>query len=713
MAFDFEALVGHLYMVGGRTLSAQPPGMLIEVAPKRVARGRELDTIFILVSPSGEGVAPAAFYDRMANKVAELYFESTGSVTAGLRTVFTELNQELTEYNTKNTRQYEANVLCAIQRERELFIARAGSSIALYRHEAQTVPFPGEFVNDETLFGPPIGVQPVPEMKMSRYTVEPGSRLVLSDSRLADLNMDRMTGALCTAEITDVLAGFKDLMSTQAMLMVAEFVPPEAPSPEVVKDSRTSSRPVPVTTAEPTAVLNPTASAAEGVLPALPVRPPRENMLLAWVKRIGAGTAFVVAGFLQLISNLLDRMLPPPAEGKKSWVRTSTATGIAVIIPLLMVGLVVVLGVSQIDQSSFERCVNESTRIANTARSVNSADRNGVLTAWNAVIVKVNECNQMRQGDPVLVGYVREAQQVIDLLYDIDRREARVIASLPNAALRSLVVQGQEMYILDSQNQWVYRLALASDGRSAVPGTVQPIASMRLGAIVGENRVGNLIDIVWSSDLAQILTLDENGVMVECSPRFLQDCQWQRLLAADNWGQPVKMQLWQGRLYLLDPTANQIWRYDSQNGSFNSAPIEYFSGSNRPDIRTAVSFAIDDDGNIYILLADGQLTKWRSGQRTDFAYSGFPEGQQINNADFLFLDTNPVGRTLYIVSQRNRQVYETTWVGSFMNIFAAFQEDSFASLSAVVADANQELVYVLSGNTVFVLEKVPPGQATP
>src|SRR5687767_7983186 len=128
MAFDFEALVGHLYVVGGRSLSAQPPGMLVEVAPRKAARGREMDTIFVLVTPSGDATAPSAFYDQMAQVSAERYFNSTGSVTAGLRTVFNTINEDLTEHNSGGSKKrYEANILAAVLRDDEVFLARVGS----------------------------------------------------------------------------------------------------------------------------------------------------------------------------------------------------------------------------------------------------------------------------------------------------------------------------------------------------------------------------------------------------------------------------------------------------------------------------------------------------------------------------------------------------------------------------------------------------------
>ena len=95
MAFDFEALAGHLHVAGGRVINAGPPGYLVEAAPQRPARGRETDTFFGLVMPGSGRPAPAAFYERMVQVASEDYFESSGSVTAGIRTLLHNLNDNL------------------------------------------------------------------------------------------------------------------------------------------------------------------------------------------------------------------------------------------------------------------------------------------------------------------------------------------------------------------------------------------------------------------------------------------------------------------------------------------------------------------------------------------------------------------------------------------------------------------------------------------
>jgi hypothetical protein len=102
MAFDFEALIGYLYVVGGRGISTPPPGTLCEAAPLKAARGRETETFFVLVTPSGNSVHSANFYERLATLASERYFASTGSVTAGLRDLFAQVNSSLYEHNQSN-----------------------------------------------------------------------------------------------------------------------------------------------------------------------------------------------------------------------------------------------------------------------------------------------------------------------------------------------------------------------------------------------------------------------------------------------------------------------------------------------------------------------------------------------------------------------------------------------------------------------------------
>lgn len=701
MALDFEALVGHLYVVGNRSLSAQPPGMLVEVAPKKAARGRELDTFFALVTPSGDNTAPAAFYDQMANISAERYFNSSGSVTAGLRAVFSSLNQDLNDHNRSGKRPYEANLICAVLRDDELILARSGSGVALYRSGETLAMFPTEFENEDALFGPPLGVQPVPDIRMSRQTVAPGARLILADSNLAEMDIGKLRTSLATGDISDVLSGLKQIAGAHLTLMAVEFVPPDAPSPDTVKDTRASSR------APEAAAPAPAASTVASVGEPPATRPPRQPRGLPRPVERGSGRiALFLSRVLSGANHLLDRIIPPPEAGGRGWLRASTATGIAVLIPIAIVLLVVALGVGGTGQSEFELCVENAVETAAIARGIASSDVQGTLAAWNAVLSMVDRCNAIRAGDPAMSALTSEAQSVIDALFRVERRSTRLVASFTNAALTQVVLQGLDLYTLDAQNQLVYRVSLPQDGRPSVVSSGDPIPSMRLGAVVGQFQVGELIDIAWSEATTQIMALDRSGVLIQCSPRFLQSCAGQRLLAYERWVSPTRMTLWQGRIYLLDPGANQIWRYDSSGGVYATSPIEYFAGENRPDITSAVDFGIDDNGIVYVLLRNGQMTKWVSGQPTPFAYANFPEGQQLTEATAMYLNADPIAQGLYLVSRSARTIYETTLAGTWSYSYRAAKEDDFAGLSNVVTDPANQVIYVLSGNAIFAFDRV-------
>lgn len=709
MPFEFEALVGHLYIVGGRSISTSPPGALVEVAPKKAARGREVDTFFTLVLPTRDITAPSAFYEQMARLAADHYFSNGGSITAALRSVFETINQNLHEHNLTGKRKYEASMLCVVLHGSDLFVAKTGSGVALLRHEGEIHPFPASFDDDDALFGPPMGVHPVPNVKMTRYQVASGTRLLLADANLADFEMEKMKAALEESDIGAVLLNFKELIKNQITLMAVEFVPPDIPSPPRTRESEST---VPTAAAPPTAPV--TTETAE--IPTVSSTAPttrNQSVIASALRQMLSGLALLLARVMDFLNRLLDHFIPQAEEGKRPWFTTPAAAGIGVLVPVIVVVLVVILWVTGTGESEFELCVEEATKAGELARSLPSEDVTGTLAAWNAVLTIVERCGQIRENaneDATLSSLTREGQDVIDRLYNISRRETTPIDSFTNALLTQVVLRGEDMYVLDDRNDLVYRVTLTADGRSIVPNSKQPISTMRRGATVNEFSVGDLLDIAWAQEaggLSQgnvLVSVDRTGILVEYSPTFLARGA-QRLLGAENWVNPVAMTFWQGRLYILDPGANQIWRYEPSGGAYAGAPSEYFGGQNRPNIAAAVDFGIDDNGQVYILLSDGTLAKFVSGENIPFGFASFPEGSQLAGVSAMFLNTSPIAPGIYLINPANRTIYETTLAGTFINSYRAYDEDQFATLGNVVAGNNQEVIYALSGNSIFALER--------
>jgi hypothetical protein len=707
MAYDYEALVGHLYVVGGRSISATPPGVLVEVAPKKAARAREADTFFCLVLPSGDTVAPALFYEEMANLAAERYFASTASVTAGIRGVFSHLNDNLFQHNSTATTHYEASMVCAVLRGADLYVGKVGSGVALFRHQGQTQPFPADFSNSDNVYGTPLGAQPSIEPKMARYAVTHGTRLLISDPGLAELDSDAVNEAMAADDFTGVLAALKDAVRTQITLLAVEFVPPEVPAAAPIREAESLASPS--AEARATAEVQAAAPAAPPDDPR-PRRERRRDTTEQLAGKAALGAARVVGG----ANTILDQLLPLPKEGQRRMLGSPAATGIAVLIPIAVVVLVVVLWLTGTGESEFDLCVNRAEEAADVARSIASSDAQGLINAWNATLTIISECNQIRSGDPQLAALTSQGQQVIDGLLRIERRAPDVIETFPNGLLTRIILQGSDLYVLDDNNQQVYRVTLDESGLRVLPNTrPQPIPAMRRNGTVNQYTVGELVDIEWTdtgtgfSSGNVLVALDNTGLLIDCPPRFVQDCNAQRLIGTETWVAPKSIYFWQGRLYVLDPGANQLWRYDPVGGSYPNVPTEYFTGEGRPDIRNAVDFAIDTEGYVYILQSNGRLQRFRSGRPEDFGFASFPENRPPDSAYSMYLNTNPVKLGIYFVDQAKRSVYETTLAGTFINSYRASNEELFARVADVVVDDNKEIIYAVSGNSILAIPRNP------
>ncbi|MBK8027718.1 MAG: hypothetical protein IPK19_41645 [Chloroflexi bacterium] len=206
MPFEYESLVGYLYVVGGRSISQPPPGALVEMSPRRAARGREADTFYALVTPSGESTAAAEFYATLARDAAAHYFDGSGSVTSGIRAAIIMLNERLHEQNQREGKLLEASMICGVLRGSDLFLGKVGGAVILLQKDGITQVFPTNPEDDDQVFTPPLGVQPIPDVRMSRHVVGVHTRMVFADAALLEYPLDASGSALGAEDIGAALA---------------------------------------------------------------------------------------------------------------------------------------------------------------------------------------------------------------------------------------------------------------------------------------------------------------------------------------------------------------------------------------------------------------------------------------------------------------------------------------------------------------------------
>ena len=694
MAFDLEALVGHLYIVGGRVINVNPPGALVEVAPPTAARGREGDTFFILILPSGS-IAPTTFYEQLAQLAAERYFSMGGSVALALRNMFQQINRNLYEHNLEHAatgqQQFETSVIAAVLHEDDMVVARAGPVISALQTAGLTLTFPDDLSEEAPLFSVPLGLLPEPEVAMVRYGVNAGSRLVLSDASLADIPAERVTSILLENDIGKVLDGLRRTIRFQCQLMLVELVPPEYEAPVLAAPGE-SSHEVQMRLGEARMQLE--ADNSQLYLP-------RRNdfgSLLGWGLARLAGKA---AGFFLSLGALFQRFFPLPATAPSRRASSGTLILTVLLIPLIIVSIVVVSWVSNLGETEFEQCLGKLQETTNLARSIDSSNRRSTISAWNATLQVADACAIMRPDDPFVNNMQREAQALIDTINKVKRREAVPLTNFENAAISRLRLQGTDLYALDDRNDLVYHVTLSDDGKQAL--RQDPVSRMRLGATYEGYTIGQIADIAFDRYSGDLAMLDANGTLLRCEPQIILNCDVQRVINADDWQKPVSLTIWDRKLYILDSEGGQIWRYDPSGSSYVSAPREYFSGTARPNLRNVVDFTISSDGVVYVLYADGVMKSYISGSEAPFAFSGFNEGSEphVVRTEGFALNDSAFAPGFFLISRSARTIYETTVAGTFIDSYQAFDQSKLELISAVVAYPEQNIIYIASGNTIF------------
>ncbi|MCH8338268.1 MAG: hypothetical protein IH858_05435, partial [Chloroflexi bacterium] len=114
-----KANIDLLHVAGGEEQNSPPPGTLALSPPRKAARGRAHDYLFVslkLLGTAGEGRT-----SRLAQSAAQAFFGTPGSVTAALRQAAMAVNQELVDSGL------EAGLVVGALRGQNLYFSECGA----------------------------------------------------------------------------------------------------------------------------------------------------------------------------------------------------------------------------------------------------------------------------------------------------------------------------------------------------------------------------------------------------------------------------------------------------------------------------------------------------------------------------------------------------------------------------------------------------------
>ncbi|HEY3313278.1 MAG TPA: hypothetical protein VGK00_16680 [Anaerolineales bacterium] len=164
-----------IYRINGQELPLLP-GLLAQNPPKKPARGRDQDRLLVYLTLAGNVSYSESEYAGIANRVAETFYSTPGSLTFALKTAAESLNTQLVDRNMKTTGKglysVGALVLCNL-RGNSMYIVQAGPT-HVYHLTGEA-----RHLYDPLLAGKGLGLSQTAHMYFSQVTLSPGDRLLM------------------------------------------------------------------------------------------------------------------------------------------------------------------------------------------------------------------------------------------------------------------------------------------------------------------------------------------------------------------------------------------------------------------------------------------------------------------------------------------------------------------------------------------------------
>jgi hypothetical protein len=165
-----------LYRLNGQEQNSLP-GLMAFAPPRKAARGREREPLFVSLLLNGNTPFSAAEYEKLTNDAAAAFHGTHGALTSALRAAAEAINRALLERNLSTTGrgQYAIGWLTlAVLRESQLTILQCGPTHALAFSGGVT-----RHLYDPALSGKGLGLSQGISQFFSQIQLQPGDRLLV------------------------------------------------------------------------------------------------------------------------------------------------------------------------------------------------------------------------------------------------------------------------------------------------------------------------------------------------------------------------------------------------------------------------------------------------------------------------------------------------------------------------------------------------------
>lgn len=604
MSPELQADVGLLHVAGGAGRTTPPPGVLARAAPRRAARGRADDLLFLTVALQAAGRVPPGLVDHLAQSGADIFYRTPGSVTSALREVVLEINDELfaAARGEGLSQGYRGRVAAGVLRGKDYYLAQCGAArLTLIR--AGKI---GQLSSPEAAERP-LGSAPTPTLRYHHLELQPADTLLITPFDETAWTEGTL-GPLSALDPTQACERLNASAARDLTGLLIRVMPPGQVA-------------APLPSAEPSPSSSPARTTPPRLLRRRAGRPaPTGGDLLASVRPALATAAATARSGLSAVGNglatLITRLAPGLGEAPKPGTfPPALLAATAVAIPLIVLAVVSVVYFKQGRTQEYSSLLIQAQAAIQVANE--NQDPVGARQSWvqaQSLLDQAAGYGSSQQLDALQT----QVSSAIDNLDQVKRLAFSPVVSGGfggDARISALAATASDLYVLDASRQTIWRAWSTGrgfeidrnfdclKGASSFPGMGTPVdlaVQPAPGALGAEG----------------VVAIDPDGTLLYCAPDR-RPLTGQLTPPDTGFGRIQAMDVFNNTLFVLDPKSNAVWMYDATGGVFTGSPSLYFA-EQAPDLHDAIDIA-DAQQDLFILHADGKID---SCQRTTENQSG-------------------------------------------------------------------------------------------
>jgi len=606
-----KANVSLLHVAGGEGRNSPPPGTLALSSPRKAARGRSHD--FLFVSLKLQGTAGEGRASRLAQVAAQSFFKTPGSVTAALRQATMAVNQELIDGSL------EAGMVVGALRSENLYFSQCGAG--------ETILIRSGAVSRMTGSSRTLGSSLAPMIQFQHVEVQQSDLIILTaadDVPWSDVALTNLSG-VAIDQVNDRLVEGTDRDITGLVIQV----PGKAPvaTPRSVEDSLravagttaaaisaepTASEPaaVPATSGEQTAPVQVTL-ASESTEVETPQPDPADfesETPRIWHRQLTFRLKVASRRARRIISGIIVRLIPGTLDAQQfDEFSPNLLAFTAAVVPILVVGISSIVYFKHGRVEQFESYLTQARSAVVTAQLQPLDEQSRSEWVMAEQWLDLAESYQATDVSSSLRGEVQSALDLLDRVVRLEFIPAVSGGFGPKANLTSVAATTTDLYTYDEGAETIWHAWATGRGyeidsqfqclagADSIPDFGQPVSMViqpEPGALGAEG----------------VVALDGAGSLLYCAPGA--EPLTGKLATPDiGWGKIQAIEVFGNDLFVLDPGKNAVWIYDAADGLFSGTPALYFVEETR-ELGTAVDLALAQD-ELIILYADGGIDRCR------------------------------------------------------------------------------------------------------